>query len=46
MVEHGGFKPAVIFGQRIKLTAEGTFLELLRAFKQALVKLKGQWPVR
>ena len=40
MVEHGGFKPAVIFGQRIKLTAEATFLDLLRAFKQALSKLK------
>jgi SIR2-like domain len=30
------FTPAVIFGQRNKLTAEGPFLDLLRAFKQEL----------
>lgn len=31
-----GFYPAVIFGQRNKLTAQGPFLELLRAFRTAL----------
>lgn len=31
-----GFKPAVIFGQRNKLTAEGPFLDLLRAFQREL----------
>jgi len=34
----GGFRPAVIFGQRNKLTAEGPFLDLLRAFQQELVQ--------
>lgn len=29
-------RPAVVFGQRNKLTAEGPFLELLRAFQQEL----------
>ena len=29
-------RPAVIFGQRNKLTAEGPFLDLLRAFRQEL----------
>jgi len=31
-----GFRPAVIFGQRNKLTAEGPFLDLLRSFQQEL----------
>jgi hypothetical protein len=31
-------RPAVIFGQRNKLTAEGPFLDLLRAFQQELWK--------
>lgn len=31
-----GFMPAVIFGQRNKLTAEGPFLDLLRAFQREL----------
>lgn len=31
-----GFKPAVIFGQRNKLTAKGPFLDLLRTFQQEL----------
>lgn len=31
-----GFLPGVIFGQRNKLTAEGPFLDLLRAFQQEL----------
>jgi hypothetical protein len=30
------FHPALIFGQRNKLTAEGPFLDLLRAFRNAL----------
>lgn len=30
------FRPAVIFGQRNKLTAEGPFLDLLRAFQKEL----------
>lgn len=30
------FRPAVVFGQRNKLTAEGPFLDLLRAFQQEL----------
>lgn len=32
-----GYWPAVIFGQRNKLTAEGPFLDLLRAFQRELV---------
>lgn len=32
------FWPAVIFGQRNKLTAEGPFLDMLRAFQQELFK--------
>jgi hypothetical protein len=32
------FMPAVIFGQRNKLTTEGPFLDLLRAFKQELIQ--------
>jgi hypothetical protein len=31
-----GFRPAVIFGHRNKLTAEGPFLDLLRAFRREL----------
>ena len=30
------YRPAVVFGQRNKLTAEGPFLDLLRAFQRAL----------
>jgi hypothetical protein len=33
-----GFRPAVIFGHRNKLTAEGPFLDLLRAFRRELSK--------
>jgi|ERR1035441_1460013 NAD-dependent SIR2 family protein deacetylase len=32
----GYFKPVVVFGQRNKLTAEGPFLDLLRAFEEKL----------
>lgn len=32
------FEPAVIFGQRNKLTADGPFLELLRAFQNELAR--------
>ena len=32
------FRPAVIFGQRNKLTAEGPFLDFLRAFQQELME--------
>ncbi len=35
-IQEAGFRPAVIFGQRNKLTAEGPFLDLLRAFQQEL----------
>jgi len=35
-VKKAEFRPAVIFGQRNKLTAEGPFLDLLRAFQQEL----------
>jgi hypothetical protein len=35
-LKEAGFRPAVIFGQRNKLTAEGPFLGLLRAFQQEL----------
>lgn len=31
-----GFRPAVVFGHRNKLTAEGPFLDLLRAFQHEL----------
>lgn len=31
-----GFRPAVIFGQKNKLTADGPFLDILRAFKLEL----------
>ena len=31
-----GFEPAVVFGQRNKLTAEGPFLDLLRSFRNGL----------
>jgi hypothetical protein len=31
-----GFRPAVIFGHRNKLTAEGPFLDILRAFRREL----------
>lgn len=37
-VSKRNFMPAVIFGQRNKLTAEGPFLDLLRAFKNELSK--------
>ncbi len=30
------FRPAVVFGQRNKLTAEGPFLDLLRSFRDGL----------
>ena len=33
-----GFRPAVIFGHRNKLTAEGPFLDLLRGFRDELTK--------
>ena len=32
------FQPAVIFGQRNKLTADGPFLDLLRCFREQLFK--------
>jgi hypothetical protein len=35
-VKHADFRPAVIFGNRNKLTAEGPFLDLLRAFQDEL----------
>lgn len=35
-----GFRPAVIFGHRNKLTAEGPFLDLLRAFRRELFKVE------
>jgi hypothetical protein len=35
-VVKGHARPAVIFGQRNKLTAEGPFLDLLRAFREEL----------
>ncbi|WP_331070984.1 hypothetical protein [Longimicrobium sp.] len=35
-VQAGGFRPAVIFGQRNKLTAEGPFLQLLAEFQNEL----------
>ena len=34
-----GFRPAVIFGQKNKLTTEGPFLDLLRAFQQELTQV-------
>lgn len=37
-VRQDEFTPAIIFGQRNKLTAEGPFLDLLRAFQQELMK--------
>lgn len=37
-MKEGKFWPAVIFGQKNKLTAEGPFLDLLRAFQQELFK--------
>lgn len=37
-VSKPSFMPAVIFGQRNKLTAEGPFLDLLRAFRSGLSK--------
>ena len=33
-----GYKPAVVFGQRNKLTAEGPFLDLLSAFRRELAR--------
>lgn len=38
-VQKGGFRPAVVFGQRNKLTADGPFLDLLRAFRRELGKV-------
>jgi hypothetical protein len=35
-VKEAGFRPAVIFGHRNKLTADGPFLDLLRAFQREL----------
>jgi NAD-dependent SIR2 family protein deacetylase len=35
-VREAGFRPAVIFGQRNKLTVEAPFLDLLRAFQKEL----------
>ena len=35
-VRQGRYRPGVIFGQRNKLTAEGPFLEMLRAFQREL----------
>jgi len=35
-MRRSGYRPAVIFGHRNKLTAEGPFLDLLQAFVQAL----------
>ena len=37
-VAEESFRPAVSFGQRNKLTAEGPFLDLLRAFQVELAK--------
>jgi len=37
MKQHG-FRPAVVFGHRNKLTADGPFLDLLRAFRRELEK--------
>lgn len=37
-VQQGTHRPAVIFGHRNKLTAEGPFLDLLRAFQRELSK--------
>jgi hypothetical protein len=35
-IQKENYQPAVIFGQRNKLTAEGPFLDLLRAFQREL----------
>jgi hypothetical protein len=35
-VHTAGFRPAIIFGQKNKLTAEGPFLDLLRSFQNRL----------
>lgn len=37
-VKKAGFKPAVVFGHRNKLTADGPFLDILRAFQRELEK--------
>jgi hypothetical protein len=37
-VKNKGMPPCVIFGQRNKLTAEGPFLDLLRAFQRELAR--------
>jgi len=37
--QKGSYWPAVIFGHRNKLTAEGPFLDLLRAFQRELVNV-------
>jgi len=39
-VKAPGFRPAVIFGHRNKLTAEGPFLDLLRAFRRELSEVQ------
>jgi len=36
LIKEKGFRPAVIFGQRNKLTAKGPFLDLLELFKEKL----------
>lgn len=38
--KESNFSPAIIFGQRNKLTAKGPFLELLRAFERELSQSK------
>ena len=37
-MQRNGYRPAVIFGQRNKLTADGPFLDILRAFRSELSK--------
>lgn len=37
-IQEAGFRPAVIFGQKNKLTADGPFLDILRAFKLELTR--------
>ena len=38
--EKSAYRPALIFGQRNKLTAEGPFLDLLRGFQESLEQTK------
>ena len=40
IIKSRGFRPAVIFGHRNKLTAEGPFLDLLRAFRRELSQVQ------